>query len=66
MFDAIKDAKAGQFKGGKDAVYGLDQNGVGIGKFSAKAPAGIKAKVDKIRQQIIAGKIANIPTVVAK
>ena len=66
VYQAIKDASSGHFKGGKDAVYSLAQNGVGIGKFSPKAPAGIAAKVEKIRLQIIAGKIKNIPTVVSK
>jgi len=64
VFDAIKDAKSGNFKGGQDATYGLDVNGVGIGKFSAKAPAGIAAKVAQVKQQIASGKIANIPSVV--
>ena len=64
VFDAIRDAKAGHFKGGTDAVYGLDVAGVGIGKFSSKAPAGIAAKVAKIKQQIVSGKITNIPTTV--
>jgi basic membrane protein A len=64
VFLSIKDAVAGHFKGGQDAVYGLEQHGVGLGKFSPKAPAGIQAKVDKIRQEIVSGKIKNIPTVV--
>src|SRR6266536_24292 len=64
VFLTIKDAVDGHFKGGQDAVYGLEQNGVGLGKFSPKAPAGIKAKVDKIRQEIVGGKIKNIPTIV--
>ncbi len=64
VFLSIKDAKDGQFKGGQDAVYGLEQKGVGLGKFSAKAPKGIEAKVLEIEQQIIDGKIANIPTTV--
>ncbi|HEX7625602.1 MAG TPA: BMP family ABC transporter substrate-binding protein [Gaiellaceae bacterium] len=64
VFDAIRDAKAGHFKGGTDAVYGLDVAGVGIGKFSSKAPAGIAAKVARVKQQIVSGKIANIPTTV--
>ena len=64
VFDSIKDAKDGKFKGGTDAVYGLDVNGVGIGKFSSKAPAGIAAKVEQIKQQIADGKIKNIPTIV--
>ncbi len=64
VFLSIKDAKDGHFKGGQDAVYGLEQKGVGLGKFSPKAPKGIEAKVKKIEQQIIDGKIANIPTTV--
>ena len=62
VFLSIKDAKEGHFKGGQDAVYGLEQKGVGLGKFSPKAPKGIEAKVKQIEQQIIDGKIANIPT----
>ena len=64
VFLSIKDAKEGHFKGGQDAVYGLEQKGVGLGKFSPKAPKGIEAKVKLIEQQIIDGKIANIPTTV--
>ena len=64
VFLAIKDATEGNFKGGTDSVYGLDQEGVGLGKFSPKAPAGIEAKTKKIEQQIKDGTIENIPTVV--
>jgi basic membrane protein A len=64
VYDAIRDAKEGKFKGGTDAVYGLPENGVGLGKFSPKTPAGIAAKVQKIRAEIISGKITNIPTTV--
>ena len=64
VFNAIKDAKNGHFKGGRDAVYGIDVGGVGIGKFSPKAPKGMAAAVAKVEQQMKAGKIENIPTVV--
>jgi basic membrane protein A len=64
VYLSIKDAKDGHFKGGQDAVYGLDQHGVGLGKFSPKAPKGIEAKTLKIEKQIISGKITNIPTTV--
>jgi basic membrane protein A and related proteins len=64
VFDSIKDAVDGHFKGGQDAVYGLDQDGVGIGKFSPQAPQGIADKVAKVRADIVSGKIKNIPTVV--
>jgi basic membrane protein A and related proteins len=64
VYDSIKDAKNGNFQGGRDAIYGLHDDGVGIGKFSPKAPAGIASKVDAVKKQIISGKISNIPTVV--
>jgi basic membrane protein A and related proteins len=64
VFDAIQSAQAGKFKGGRDVVYGIDINGVGIGKFSSKAPAGIPAAVRKVEAQMKAGKITDIPTTV--
>ncbi|HUZ81303.1 MAG TPA: BMP family ABC transporter substrate-binding protein [Gaiellaceae bacterium] len=64
VYDAIRDAKAGKFKGGTDAVYGLTGDGVGIGRFSPRTPKGIAAKVAQIKQRIASGKIANIPTTV--
>jgi basic membrane protein A len=64
VYLSIEDAKSGQFKGGQDAVYGLEQNGVGLGKFSPKAPKDIQPKVEQIEKEIISGKIKNIPTLV--
>jgi basic membrane protein A len=64
VYNAIKDAQAGNFKGGRDVVYGIDVGGVGIGKFSPKAPAGLPAAVRKVEAQMKEGKITDIPTVV--
>jgi basic membrane protein A len=64
VYDSIKDATEGKFKGGQDSVYGLKVNGVGIGKFSPDTPKNIPPAVDKVEQQIVSGKISNIPTVV--
>ncbi len=64
VYDSIKDAKDGKFKGGQDAVYGITDDGVGIGKFSPQAPKGISSAVAKVKEQIVSGKITNIPTVV--
>jgi basic membrane protein A and related proteins len=64
VFDAIQTAQAGKFQGGRDVVYGIDINGVGIGKFSPKAPAAIPPAVRKVEAQMKAGKITNIPTTV--
>jgi basic membrane protein A and related proteins len=64
VYDSIKDAKEGNFQGGRDTVYGLHDDGVGIGKFSPKAPKDVPGKVEAIRKQIVSGKISNIPTTV--
>jgi basic membrane protein A and related proteins len=63
VFLAIKAVKDGKFKGG-NVVYGLKDNGVGLGKISPKVPKADVAKVQKIRAEIISGKIKNIPTTV--
>jgi basic membrane protein A len=65
VFLSIKDAKEGDFKGSGDAVFGLGQKGVGLGKFSSRTPKGIPAKVEKIEAQIKSGKIKDIPTTVS-
>ena len=64
VFLTIKSVQAGHFKGGGNAVYGLKDDGVGLGKVSPKVPKAEVKQVDAIRQQIIAGKIAAIPTAV--
>ena len=64
VYDSIKDAVNGKFQGGRDTVYGLTQDGVGIGKFSRFAPKGIEEKVQQVKADIVSGKITNIPTVV--
>jgi basic membrane protein A len=64
VYDSIKDAKEGNFRGGQDTVYGLKGDGVGIGKFSPNAPSNIPGAVNKVKQDIVSGKIKNIPTVV--
>src|SRR5216684_2971663 len=61
VFDAIKLVADGKFEGG-NIVFGLKDNGVGVGKISPKVPKSEIAKVMRIRADIIAGKIRNIPT----
>jgi basic membrane protein A and related proteins len=62
VFLAIKSVVDGNFKGGTNMTFGLKQDGVGIGKISPKvAQADIDA-VNKVRDDIIAGKIQSIPT----
>jgi basic membrane protein A len=56
VYLAIQSVAKGTFKGG-DAVYGLDQGGVGLGKISPKVPKREVAAVDRIQRQIVAGQI---------
>jgi basic membrane protein A len=61
VYLAIKSVVDGNFKGG-NMIFGLKQNGVGIGKISPKVPVSEVEKVNQIRADIISGKIKNIPT----
>ena len=56
VYLAIQTVEQGRFKGG-DAVFGLDQGGVGLGKISPKVPRSEVAKVEQIQKQIVAGTI---------
>jgi basic membrane protein A and related proteins len=60
VFLAIKSVRDGTFRGG-DAVYGLAEGGVGLGKISPKVPKSEVASLRRIQAQVVAGKI-QIPT----
>jgi basic membrane protein A len=60
VFLAIKAAKAGKYRGGRDSIYGLKNGGVALGKYGAgncAVPSAWKKSVNAIAKQIIAGKI---------
>ncbi len=63
VFQTIRDVRAGTFAGG-NRDYGLDRRGVGLGKISAQVPKSLVAKVNRLKQQIVAGKVPGIPTTV--
>jgi basic membrane protein A len=62
VFLTSKSVQDGMFKGGTNAVFGLDQDGVGLGKFSPLANKADIAATEKIEQQIADGTITDIPT----
>ena len=64
VFDTIKAVQDGSFKGGTDDVFGLAQHGVGLGKISPKVPKSEVDAVQKVRDEIVAGKVGPIPTIV--
>ena len=66
VFLTIEAIQDGNWKGGGNATFGLKEDGVGLGKVSAKVPQGDVDKVDGIKQQIADGEISGIPTEVGK
>jgi basic membrane protein A len=56
VFLAIKSVADGRFHGG-NAVYGLQDGGVGLGKISPRVPKAEVAALNRIQAQIVAGKI---------
>jgi basic membrane protein A len=56
VFLAIRSVQSGRFHGG-NAVYGLKEGGVGLGKFSPRVPKSELAAVNRIEARLIAGTI---------
>ena len=63
VFEAIKRAQDGSFKGGTDVIATVENGGVGLGKIG---PAGTKYadQMKEVTDQIAAGEIADIPDTV--
>ena len=63
VFDAIKRAQDGSFKGGTDVIHSVENEGVGIGKIG---PAGEKyaGQVQEVQDKIASGEIKDIPDTV--
>jgi basic membrane protein A and related proteins len=66
VFLTVKSVQDGTWEGGGNAVFGLDQDGVGLGKVSAKVPQEDLDSVDEVEQKIADGEISDIPTTVGK
>ncbi len=54
---AMQRLAGGRFTTGGDTVFNLRNGGVGLGKISPDVPRSVRRQVDRIRRQIIAGKI---------
>jgi basic membrane protein A and related proteins len=63
VFDAIKRAQDGKFKGGTDVIATVENGGVGIGKLG---PAGEKYadQIKEVQDKIASGEITDIPDTV--
>jgi basic membrane protein A and related proteins len=65
VYLTIESIKNGTWRGGRNAVFGLEEGGVGLGKISPKVPEEDVEAVEAIARQIVAGEIADIPTEVS-
>jgi basic membrane protein A len=61
VFLTIQSVADGSFEGGKDAIFGLAEDGVGLGKFSPQANDEDQAKIDAVKQKVVDGEI-EVPT----
>ncbi len=64
VFDAIKRAQDGKFKGGTDVIASVENGGVGLGKISAGGRAKYADQVKEVQDKIAAGEITDIPDTV--
>jgi basic membrane protein A len=62
VFLTAKAKQDGTFKGGGNAVFGLDQQGVGLGRFSPRANRADIARTKAVAAKIASGQITDIPT----
>ena len=63
VFNAIKAAQDGPFKGGTDTIFDVKTGGVGFGKLNAAA-AKYADQVKTVQQKIVSGEITDIPDTV--
>jgi basic membrane protein A len=63
VFDTIKSAQAGSFKGGTNQTFDLTNDGAGIGKVSSTGSK-YESKVQAIAAKIKSGALSNIPDTV--
>jgi len=62
VFLTIKALQDGTFTGGKNVVFGIDQDGVGLGTLSPNANKQDVAATEKVEKQLASGEITGIPT----
>ena len=66
VFLTIKSIQDGKWKGGRNVTYGLQDEGVGLGKVSPVVPVEDIDEVNKVKREIIAGEIKGIPKTIGR
>jgi basic membrane protein A len=65
VFEAVKRAQEGQFKGGTDVIATVENGGVGLGKISAEGEM-YADQIQEITDQVASGEAGEIPAEVPK
>jgi basic membrane protein A len=64
VFATIQSVQDGSWQGGRNATFGLKEEGVGLGTISKETPTEDLDAVEKVSEEIVSGEISNIPTTV--
>ena len=57
VFDTIEELARGTLETGRTSCFSLRNGGVGLGTISAEVPRSLKAEIEDVRAEIVAGKI---------
>src|SRR5215207_5481440 len=57
VFDTIEELARGTLETGRTSRFSLRNRGVGLGTISARVPRSLKAEIEDVRAEIVAGKI---------
>jgi basic membrane protein A len=61
VFDTVKQAQEGSFKGGEDTIFDVKSGAVGLGKLSAKGQK-YEDQVKAVQEKISSGELTDIPS----
>jgi basic membrane protein A and related proteins len=64
VYLTIQDIIEGRWRAGRNLIFGLKENGVGLGKVSPKAAQPDLEAVENVKREIVEGKIKGLPTTV--
>jgi len=62
VFATIKSIQDGKWQGGRNAIFGLEQQGVGLGTISKRVPESDLEALHRVSTEIADGQIGGIPT----
>jgi basic membrane lipoprotein Med (substrate-binding protein (PBP1-ABC) superfamily) len=57
VFDTIEELARGTLETGRTSRFSLRNGGVGLGTINAAVPRALKAQIEDVRAEIVAGKV---------